>query len=95
MATKKFGQLYTDTVKQISPVPGVSPKDPLLGEMLANYRANPEPYLMLIDFRYGDPSGTDLLGNQLQRMLLGQTDASGAAASTTKGLSAWFRPSGS
>ena len=37
MATKEFGQMVADEIKQISAVPGVEPKDPLLKQMSDNY----------------------------------------------------------
>ncbi|MDQ1670685.1 MAG: raffinose/stachyose/melibiose transport system substrate-binding protein [Actinomycetota bacterium] len=92
MATQQFGQLVSDELKQISTVPGVAPKDPLLAEMASNYAQNPTPYLLLVDFRYGDPSGTDLLGAGVQSMLLGKSDPQQVAASLQKGVSQWFKP---
>jgi raffinose/stachyose/melibiose transport system substrate-binding protein len=92
MATKEFGQAFTDELKQISPVPGVTPSDPLLAEMARAYQERPAPYLMLVDFRYGEPLGTDLVGEGIQQMLLGKADAGQVAASVQKGLSQWFEP---
>jgi len=92
MATKEFGQLVADNVKQLSAVPGVSYSDPLLKEMKDNYTKNPTPYLLLVDFRYGTPSGTDLMGTGVQEMLLGKKDASQISADLQTGVSQWFKP---
>ena len=94
MATKEFGQLVTDELKQISTVPGVSPKDPLLAEMATSYQKNPTPYLLLVGFRYGDPSGTDLLGAGVQKMMLGKSEPVDVAASLQKGVAQWYKPTG-
>ena len=94
MATKEFGQRFTDELKQISPVPGVATGDPLLAEMRQAYERSPAPYLMLVDFRYGQPTGTDLVADGIQQMLLGKTDAAGVAGSVQKGLAQWFSPLG-
>jgi raffinose/stachyose/melibiose transport system substrate-binding protein len=94
MASKEFGQRFTDELKQISPVPGVTASDPLLAEMRQAYERSPAPYLLLINFRYGQPTGTDLMGEGIQRMLLGRTDPAGVAASLQKGIAQWFKPSG-
>jgi raffinose/stachyose/melibiose transport system substrate-binding protein len=94
MASKDFGQRFTDELKQISPVPGVSASDPLLAEMRRAYDRSPAPYLLLVDFRYGQPTGTDLMGEGIQQLLLGKTDAAGVAGSVQKGISQWFKPSG-
>ena len=62
----KNGRELADEVKQLSAVPGVTYGDPVLGEMAKSYEANPSPYLLLTDFRYGSPAGTDLLGTGIQ-----------------------------
>ena len=92
MATKEFGQLVADNVKQLSAVHGVSYSDPLLKEMKDNYTKNPTPYLLLVDFRYGTPSGTDLMGTGVQEMLLGKKNASQISADLQTGVSQWFKP---
>lgn len=94
MATQEFGQLVSDELKQFNPVEGVEPSDPLLKEIADLYQANPTPYLMLVDFRYGEPTGSDLLAAGLQSMLLGDKDASEVAADVQKGVSQWFKPTG-
>lgn len=92
MATKEFGQLVADKIEQLSAVPGVSYADPLLKQMADNYAKNPTPYLLLVDFRYGTPSGTDLLGSGVQEMLLGKKDAAAISADLQTGVSQWFKP---
>jgi len=94
MATQEFGQLVSDELKQFNPVEGVEPSDPLLKEIADLYQSNPTPYLMLVDFRYGEPTGSDLLAAGLQSMLLGDKDASEVAADVQKGVSQWFKPTG-
>ncbi|MGH3384748.1 MAG: ABC transporter substrate-binding protein [Nocardioidaceae bacterium] len=94
IATKDFGQLLSDELKQINPVEGVAPSDPLLNEMVELYGENPAAYLLLVNFRYGEPGGTDLLGAGLQSMLLGDKDAKAAAADLQKGVAQWFEPAG-
>jgi len=94
MATKEFGQLFADEIKQISPVPGVNPKDPLLAEMVRGYQQRPASYLLLVNFRYGEPDGTVLLGGGIQKMLLGQRDPQGVAEDLQRGVSQWFKPGG-
>lgn len=92
MATKEFGQLVADKIQQLSAVPGVSYSDPLLKQMADNYTKNPTPYLLLTDFRYGTPSGTDLMGTGVQEMLLGKKDAAAISADLQTGVSQWFKP---
>jgi raffinose/stachyose/melibiose transport system substrate-binding protein len=93
MTTKEFGQMVTDDIKQISAVPGVEPSDPLLKQMSENYTKSGSPYLLLTDFRYGAPTGTDLLGKGLQEMLLGSKDAAAVSQDLETGVKTWFKPS--
>jgi raffinose/stachyose/melibiose transport system substrate-binding protein len=92
MTTTDFGQLVADNLKQISLNKNVQPSDPLLKQMVQNYRSNPTPYLMLVDFRYGTPLGSDLEATGLQKMLLGQQSASQVANDIQQGVSQWFNP---
>ena len=92
MSTKEFGQMVDDEFKQISAVPGVTYNDPLLKQMADNYEKNPSPYLLLTDFRYGTPSGTDLMGKGAQQLLLGSKTAEQVAADIDTGVKTWFKP---
>ncbi len=93
MTSKEFGQMVNDDIKQISAVPGVEPTDPLLKQMSDNYNNSGSPYLLLTDFRYGSPSGTELLGKGIQEMLLGSKDAAGVSQDLDTGVKTWFKPS--
>jgi raffinose/stachyose/melibiose transport system substrate-binding protein len=93
MTTKEFGQMVSDEVKQISAVPGVDPSDPLLKQMSDSYTRSGSPYLLLTDFRYGSPSGTDIFGKALQEMLLGAKDATAVSSELDSGVKTWFKPS--
>ena len=84
--------MVADEIKQISAVPGVEIKDPLLKAMNDNYTKNGSPYLLLTDFRYGAPSGTDLLGKGIQQLLLGSKDAKGVSTELNTGVKTWFKP---
>ncbi|MFQ6172122.1 ABC transporter substrate-binding protein [Oryzobacter sp. R7] len=92
MATPEFGQLVADEVKQISAVPGVTYADPVLEEISANYDSNGSPYLLLTDFRYGTPTGTELLGKGVQEMFLGSKDAKTVSSDLDTGVKTWFKP---
>jgi raffinose/stachyose/melibiose transport system substrate-binding protein len=92
MSTKEFGQMVADEVKQISAVPGVEYKDELLKQISANYDKNGSPYLLLTDFRFGSPSGTELLGKGVQELLLGKKDAPTVSKELDTGVKTWFTP---
>jgi raffinose/stachyose/melibiose transport system substrate-binding protein len=93
MTSKEFGQMVTDDIKQLSAVPGVEPTDPLLKQMSENYNSSGSPYLLLTDFRYGAPSGTELLGKGLQELLLGSKTAAAVSTDLDTGVKTWFKPS--
>lgn len=92
LATSEFGQLVADELNQFSAIPGVTYSDPVMEEAWANYESAQAPYLLLVDFRYGEPLGTAVLGKEVQRLFLGETDAAGAAKTLQDGISAWFTP---
>ena len=93
MTSKEFGQMVNDDIKQISAVPGIVPTDPLLKQMSDNYTDSGSPYLLLTDFRYGTPSGGQLLGKGLQELLLGSKDAATVSQDLDTGVKTWFKPS--
>ncbi|WOF22378.1 extracellular solute-binding protein [Microbacterium betulae] len=93
MTTAEFGQLVADEVEQFSALPGVEYSDALMREMNEQYTANPAPYLLLVDFRYGDPTGTAVLGPDIQAMFLGQKTPEQLAEDLQSGISTWFTPS--
>ena len=92
LATPEFGQLVADELNQFSAIPGVEYGDEVMAEAWANYQKGPAPYLLLVDFRYGEPLGTDVLGTEVQKMFMGETDAKGAAQALQTGVSQWFKP---
>ncbi len=93
LASPEFGQLVADELNQFSPIPGVNYEDEIMSEAWSNYEANPiAPYLLLVNFRYGEPMGTEVLGTEVQKMFLGDTDPDGVAEALQEGVSEWFTP---
>ncbi|GIH17840.1 ABC transporter substrate-binding protein [Rugosimonospora africana] len=92
MTTADFGHMVADDLKQVSLVKGVQSADPLLSQMVQDYTQSPTPYLMLVDFRYGTPLGSDLQAAGLQKMLLGQQSAAQVAGDIQNGIAQWFKP---
>lgn len=92
IASPEFGQMVADEIKQFSPIPGVEFKDPVMADMWNLYSENPAPYLMLVNFRYGSPSGTDLIGEGVQEMFLDTKTPAQVAEQVDAGLSEWFEP---
>jgi raffinose/stachyose/melibiose transport system substrate-binding protein len=87
-ATQEWGQMFTDMLAQISPVPGVVIKDPVLLQVQAMNR-KATPYIMLVGFRWQAPTGSTLLQSALQAMMAGQMTPAQVGDEVTRGLSAW------
>jgi raffinose/stachyose/melibiose transport system substrate-binding protein len=94
MGTQEFGQMFTDELRQISALPGVTPQDPTLAQIVELYKETPDTYQLLVDFRYGEPTGTDLFEAGMQEVLLGDTTPAQAAEQLQAGVEQWFEPEG-
>lgn len=94
MGSEEFGQLFVDEIAQLSAVPGLEPQDELLREIASLYEEAPSPYLLLTDFRYGDPWGTDLMGGGIQQLMLGDATPEEVAENLQRGVEQWFTPEG-
>lgn len=92
LATQEYGQMFTDTLQQISAVPGTEPRDPVLNEIVQLMEEYGTPYLMLTAFRYGQPSGSTLLQNELQGVFAGVIDVDTAIRNIQEGLATWYEP---
>ncbi len=92
MSTPEFGQLFTENIKQLSPIPGTTPEDPLLAEFGELFAASPVSYLHLVNFRYEQPNGDALLRDGIAAMWLGEATPEEVAADVQTGLEQWFTP---
>lgn len=92
MGSEEFGQLFVDEINQLSAIPDLEPQDELLGAIATLYEDAPTPYMMLTDFRYGDPWGTDLIGAGVQEMMLGESSPQDVAENLQRGVEQWFTP---
>lgn len=91
LSSKEFGQAFADELRNISTVPGVEFKDPLLAEV-NELNQHAIPYLMLAHFRYGEPTGSVLLQGEIQKMLDNKATPEQVGAAVTEGLSVWYEP---
>lgn len=92
MTTKEFGQLYSDVLGQLSAVPGVVAKDPLLQEAQKLADDSPSPYLCYSKLNNGSPACDQLMSENIQKMLLGSMTATQVAQNVQRGLDQWFKP---
>ncbi len=90
LASKQYGQMFSDTLKQLSAVPGTVPTDPTLAVMSDRMASEGTPYLMLTVFRYGTPSGSTLLQNEMQAVMAGDATVDTAVTNIQRGVATWF-----
>ncbi len=90
LATQEFGQMFTDELQQISAVPGAEPTSETLAEMVGMMNEMGTPYLMLTAFRFGQPSGSTLLQNEMQAVLAGDKSVDEAITNIQRGVAEWF-----
>lgn len=91
LASPEFGQAFANSLNNISPIPGVTFDNPLLQEV-AELNKNSIPYIMLVHFRYQEPSGSVLLQAAVQKMLAGEQTPEQAAAEVTEGIKTYYEP---
>jgi len=89
LATREFGQMFTDTLQQLSAVPGVEPSGQELSDIVALVDADSTPYLFLTAFRFGQPSGSTLLQNELQAAMGDSKSIEEVAETIQQGLATW------
>lgn len=91
LASLEFGQAFANELGNISPIPGVQFESELLQE-IAELNQNSIPYIMLVHFRYQEPSGSVLLQAEVQRMMAGETTPEAAAQAVTSGIATYYEP---
>lgn len=89
-ATRQFGQKFTDVLQNVSPMNGIVPRDPLVQKVI-QYNKNALPYIMYVDYRYNNPTGSALLQPALQKVFSGELTASQAAKAVMDGMASYFK----
>lgn len=92
LASKSFGVPFVQTVAQITAVPGVSIRDRQLQKAVRSINEWGTPYIMLVGFRYKNPTGSALLQTGIPNMLNGTKTARQVADDVNKGVGTWFGP---
>ncbi len=82
---------YTELTGKLPVRDDVDVKDPVLAQIAANVRDHGVNHFVNANLRYGSPSGTDLVGEGLQRILLGE-DPVVVASDIDSGIATWFTP---
>lgn len=91
MASAKAGQYLADNLKQKSDVPGVQFTDPYL-KKLGELNKNSTPYIMLVGFRYEQPTGSSLIQSTLQGLMADSIDSTEVVSQVQEGVATWYKP---
>ncbi len=91
MASTEAGQFLADNLRQKSDVPGVVFTDPFLNR-IGELNSNSTPYIMLVGFRYEQPTGSSLLQSALQGMMAGSIDSREVTRQVQEGVATWYKP---
>ena len=92
LASTDFANLYANAMGTIPARDGVKLENAHISEMYERYLKNPSTYLGAAYLRYGTPWGTDVYGEEMQKVWLGQENAQQAAEAIQNGIDAWFDP---
>ena len=92
LSSAEYFQLYANSMGTIPPRDGVTIENEHVAEMYQRYLDRASTYLGAAYLRYGTPWGTDVYGEQVQKIWLGEQDAAGAADAIQSGIGAWFDP---
>lgn len=92
LGTPEFGQSFTDSLAQISPIAGVVPTDPVLQDIVEMWNEASTSYMLLVHFRYGSPTGTEVIGDSIQRLFLDSMTPQEVAADLQAQMATWFSP---
>jgi raffinose/stachyose/melibiose transport system substrate-binding protein len=72
MASKKFGQMFSDELNRLSAINGVQPKHPITLALQEAIDEASTPYFMLVHYGKGSPTGKTVFENSLQGLYLGE-----------------------
>lgn len=91
LGTPAFGTAFTNALQNVSPIKGVKADDPFVAKVMA-LNESAMSYLMLVHFRYQEPSGSVLVQAGVQKMMAGQATPAEVGADVTKGIATYYAP---
>jgi len=86
LAGKTAGEFFMDTLKQVSPVPGVDVLHRPLIAQIISMQEHSTPFIFLAGFSYGEPTGSRLAQAALQGMFAGQLNSAQVSQQIQEGL---------
>ena len=91
LGTYDFGDRFSELLGNISPIKGVTIDDPMLAKV-SELNASSVPYIMVVYFRFQDPTGSTLLQQGVQKLMAGQASPAEVGAEVTKGVATYYEP---
>lgn len=91
LGTPEFGTAFSNELQNISPIKGVTFENPLLKEV-STLNQSAMSYIMLVNFRYQEPSGSVLLQAGVQKMLAGKATPAEVGEEVTRGIATYYTP---
>ncbi len=91
MATKPFGDRFSALLGNISPIKGVAIEDALLAKV-SKLNQQSVPYIMAVNFRFQEPTGSTLLQGAVQKMMGGGMTPAEVGSELTKGIATYYAP---
>ncbi len=91
LGTPEFGTRFSKLLGNISPIKGVEPEDAML-KGVATLNASSIPYVMLVNFRYQEPTGSSLLQQNVQKLMGGNATPGEVGKTITDGIATYFEP---
>jgi len=92
LAGKDVGNIFIQDLKQVSCVPGVDTSaSPYISKVISLQKYN-TPHLMVVGFRYSQPTGSSLLQAGMQGYMAGKFDAAELCKQLQEGIATWYAP---
>ncbi|KFL30016.1 ABC transporter substrate-binding protein [Devosia riboflavina] len=91
MGTAEFGNMFSNTLGNISPINGVEITDPILHHV-AELNQTAVPHLNVVYFRFGKPTGSEILQANITKMMAGDMTPEQVGVEMTNGIATWFAP---
>lgn len=92
LASKEFGQMFSDELNRLSAIPGVTPKHPLVQKMTQLSEKSMTSYMMLVHFGEGTPTTKTTFEDSLQGLYINKLTVDQVAEAAQASADKWFKP---
>jgi raffinose/stachyose/melibiose transport system substrate-binding protein len=91
-AGKDTGEMHVKDLQWVTAVPGVdATSDPFISKILS-FQRNNTPHIMVVGFRYGQPTGSVELQAAMQGLFGGQLTPADVGKQIQDGIATWHKP---